>query len=252
MTDALAECKSLTELNVFNNRLIKLPQELRSLVRLQDLNASGNKLKTFPQPGDWTNLRRLAVSWNTIVHVPDLEGLNSLVHLQLNDNILTEWPCSVTTLVQLEMLDCSMNQIEAIPGEIGRLTSLTTLNMRCNKLREIPDTVSRLRRLSILNVGENRLSVLPPSLGRLAELKVLMANDNRLEVLPPTLTTLVMLEHGSFADNPALIDDSNAKYDTNFSVMSTLRVICSDHGGKLQFPKVKISMHRSSEGDSDD
>ena len=240
LSDALAECKQLTELNVFNNKLVRISPELRSLRRLQDFNISGNKLKTVPAHAEWPQLRRLTASWNTIVLVPPLDGLSGLIYLQLNDNILTEWPESVTTLNRLELLDCSMNEISVLPPEVGRMAALVSLNVRHNKLRELPDTLGRLRKLSVLNVGENRLSALPPSLGKLTGLSVLMADWNRLEHLAQALTQLVSLENATFMGNTALMDDSNPHWRANLAVMTTMRTLAVDHGGTVVFPSAKV------------
>lgn len=251
--DALAECRSLVELNLFNNRLIRVSPELRSLRRLQELNVSGNKLKTLPAPQEWASLRKLEASVNMMVLLPSLDTLGGLVHLQINDNLLTEWPHSVTTLTQLEAFDCAMNEIPVVPAEVGRMTSLLRLNLRHNKLRELPDTIGRLRKLSILNIGENRLTLLPPSTSRLGDLKVLMADWNRLERLPLQLTDLVLLEHASFMGNPVLMDDSNVHYKNNLKTMTALRVICVDHDGTVVFPsaKVKVTVYEDTHALSD-
>lgn len=156
LTDALTECRLLTEFNVFNNKIIRIPLELRSLRHLQvscdsiivcvcfmvlswwsvqDFNVGGNKLKTAVAPPEWAGLRRFALSSNNIVMLPPLDSLAGLLYLQLNDNLLTEWPHSVTSISTLELLDCSHNEISYLPGEVGRMVSTSKRDVGLTLLR---------------------------------------------------------------------------------------------------------------------
>ena len=77
--------------------------ELCQLRSLQDLNLSGNRLKTAIFPAEWTYLRTLTLAWNLMVILPPIECLQELVSLQLNDNKLTEVPPGLAALTKLQV-----------------------------------------------------------------------------------------------------------------------------------------------------
>lgn len=83
---------TLAQLNLFNNRIIRVPASFEKLANLDDVNFGGNRLKTFVRPGGWKRMTRLAIQWNMIVILPSFEGADNLRQLQVNDNQIEEMP----------------------------------------------------------------------------------------------------------------------------------------------------------------
>jgi Leucine-rich repeat (LRR) protein len=54
----------------------------------------------------------------------------------------------------LTELDCSCNQIQALPAEIGRLSKLKVLHVVHNKLSSLPYSIGDCRSLLELHAGE--------------------------------------------------------------------------------------------------
>ena len=91
----------------------------------------------------------------------------------------------------LETLDCSENEITALPNEITGLDQLRELNALHNKLTALPEYEcwEPLESLVNLCVGHNQLAALPEGFGHANRppLVRLAAHNNRLTQLPQTL-----------------------------------------------------------------
>ena len=95
-------------------------------------------------------------------------------------------PAEIGDLAALEFLSIALNQIAALPPQIGNLRALTTLlasNMP--SLTAMPPEIGNLGALVELNVSGCQLTALPRELGRLTQLEQLLVNDNPLVTPPP-------------------------------------------------------------------
>lgn len=88
----------------------------------------------------------------------------SLKTLKLSSNFLPTIPKpSIFTLVKLEKLDLSNNQIAAIPPEIQNLASLNELNLDNNLITALPEEMGKLKKLKSLSLRQNHIRVLHPN-----------------------------------------------------------------------------------------
>ncbi|WP_176470471.1 dermonecrotic toxin domain-containing protein [Pseudomonas sp. Irchel 3F5] len=125
--EALAGVRSLVYLDLRANDLVLDAQQLRRLSRLQlsTLKLSANHL-TLDEAGaaafaDFIYLKTLDLSWNPLMRAPDFSFMPWLKDVNLEFCQLTEWPDSLTTLMnqqqyQLRTINLADNGITQIPS----------------------------------------------------------------------------------------------------------------------------------------
>ena len=133
-----------------------------------------------------------------------------LTSLSLRVNQLTALPPEIGQLQHLTTLNLWMNQLTALPPAIGQLHNLTHLDLRGNQLTALVPELSQLTNLTSLDLASNQLTALPPAIGQLHNLNTLGLSSNQLIDLPSELGQLANLEslglHGNrlTALSPAL------------------------------------------------
>ena len=109
-----------------------------------------------------------------IIQIGNLDGMDNLVKLQLDNNIITKIQ-GLDKLTQLTWLDLSFNMIEKIEG-LDKLIKLEDLSLYDNKIGCL-EGLENLKNLNVLSVGKNQLEHLDKCVEYLADL------HNNLEVL---------------------------------------------------------------------
>lgn len=146
-----------------------IPNELRDLSDLYDINLSSNRLTSLP---DWfanfTNLTFLDVSWNQINYFPD---------------------CFIN-FSKIVSLDISYNQISRLPDWFTNFTNLVCLNISHNNITSIPDWISSLINLVYFNTGYNEISRLPIHIANLNKLESIIVDDCPLIEPPKEIVSL--------------------------------------------------------------
>ncbi|XP_012225531.1 toll-like receptor Tollo [Linepithema humile] len=152
-------------------------EALHGLMNLQHLDLADNNLWTLPS--------------DLLCPVRGLTSLN-LTRNKLQDIVqlgFAEWsdPC---TLVGLEILDISDNDLSALPDQaLSSLHSLSVLKVQENVIAAVGDhALAGLTNLRVLNVSSNRLVALPPEMfSKTKGLQELVLSNNSLTVLAPGL-----------------------------------------------------------------
>jgi len=62
---------------------------------------------------------------------------NSLQHLDLSENLIKQWDCSIVNVLNLVQLNLKSNKLKCVPGYISRLEKLETLYLQKNLIKEI-------------------------------------------------------------------------------------------------------------------
>ena len=123
----------------------------------------------------------------------------------------SELPPEIGNLSKLKFLElghvvnCEMqflNNLTALPKEIGKLTELTHLYIQDNRLTELPKEIGNLTQLKELKLGFNHLTKLPKDIGKLARLEILTVWQNKLTKLPAEIGKLKQLKGLSLWGNP--------------------------------------------------
>lgn len=103
---------------------------------------------------DFKDVQVLLFSFKNILRIDHLLGFDSLVKLQLDNNIIEKIE-NLGHLVALEWLDLSFNNIEKIEN-LDNLTRLTDLSL-CNNRITTVENLDALTALNVLSLGNNGL-----------------------------------------------------------------------------------------------
>ncbi|KAF4528791.1 hypothetical protein B566_EDAN017316 [Ephemera danica] len=163
--DTLGSARELTFLNASNNELSHFPEGVRGLSGLRDLDLSGNRMNTLPEPGVLASLHslrslRLARNQLTSLGSGAVQGLPRLTALSLADNRLAALaPGALSNLPALAELDLARNAIEALPmSSFARLPALRAASLQGNRLKEFDANVfDGAPRLLLLDLSHNEL-----------------------------------------------------------------------------------------------
>ncbi|XP_038675571.1 protein flightless-1 homolog [Scyliorhinus canicula] len=250
----------LLYLDLSDNNLESLPPQMRRLVHLQTLVLNNNplmhaQLRQLPamtalqtlhlrntqrtQSNLPTSLEGLSslldvdISCNDLSRVPEcLYTLSSLRRLNLSTNQISELSLCIDQWTQLEMLNLSRNQLTSLPSAICKLVKLKKLYLNSNKLDfdGIPSGIGKLAGLEEFMAANNNLELVPESLCRCGKLKKLVLNKNRLVTLPEAIHFLTDLEVLDVRENPNLVmppkpvDQTAEFYNIDFSLQNQLRL----------------------------
>ena len=234
----------LHRIEASNNRLDKLPWHFARLKSLTILNISNNKFRDFPLVlTQIQSLRELDISFNMITELPeDIGLLKGLELLILVGNQVVKFPNRIVELVKLHVLDVrrnrisdlslvcglprlvtlmadhntvhaldlalgpNMKQLIASHNDITQLTltptiqgrlpySLSLLDLSYAKLYSIDElALSELASLRVLKLDHNSIRSIPDNLGDLKWLESLSCTDNKLDSLPSAIGRLQHLK----------------------------------------------------------
>lgn len=145
--DFLESQPGLSSFSLFGCPLTRIPEPIRGLRALTELDLAGVWPETIP---DWL-FEAPALTW-----------------LSLGANGLTDLPESIGLARNLKTLDLYFNPLTRIPAAIWLLEALESLDLFDCPVAEIPADILRLKRLTILALGGsvNKLVVPPPEIAK--------------------------------------------------------------------------------------
>ncbi|XP_076609611.1 volume-regulated anion channel subunit LRRC8D [Chaetodon auriga] len=182
----------LTELQLQDCQLERLPSALLALTNLRSLNLQHNNLRTLEELLSLAHLRRLSclrLAFNRVLALPASVGvLRGLELLDLSNNQLKSLPPALFTIRRLRRLLLAGNLLEELPVEVKSLQLLIELDLSRNRVESLPPGLfNSCLELRILNVAHNSLSSLPRGIAALSQLCRLDLRGNSLEELPAEL-----------------------------------------------------------------
>ncbi|PHT49646.1 hypothetical protein CQW23_09393 [Capsicum baccatum] len=219
-----------------NNSKIKgrIPNEVRNLSILLDLDLSGNNLVgSIPTSiGNLRDLQRFNLNSNKLMgfigdyicklqHLGDIFlGRNQLsgslpycfgnitslreIHLSSN-NLSSNIPPSLGNLHDLVVLDLSSNNmVGSLPPEIGNLKAVTKMDLSMNHFsNEILREIGGLQNLAYLSLRHNKLQgAIPDSMSNMVGLEFLDLSHNNLSgIIPMCLEKLQYLKYFNVSHN---------------------------------------------------
>ncbi|KAI8522807.1 hypothetical protein RHMOL_Rhmol13G0025200 [Rhododendron molle] len=130
-----------------------------------------------------------------------VQGLSCLTQLSIADCNLSHLPSEIGSLISLEILDLSRNNIPTLPDSFFNLASLKELYMNYCGVAQLPGQIERLVSLEFLGLGGNKLISLPDTLCNLTCLSTLYLYDCNVSHLPDGIGKLVSLVHLNLAQN---------------------------------------------------
>ena len=161
----------------------EIPDGIKDFQSLEELIIKGNRLESFNDGIlELKNLKKLIISSNSISQLPDLSSLSNLEYLDCSSNGLLEIPESVFSLLKLKTLDFGYNHnIKSISHKINKLQHLESVNIYGNDIEVLPPKFSQLKNLLLLNVSGNPLKNHLEIIAKLPTLKSLDISYNRGE-----------------------------------------------------------------------
>ncbi len=110
-----------------------------------------------PEISLFTGLKKISISLG-LKKLPDgMANLKNLSIIDLQHNLLEEFPLVLTNLSKLMAINLSHNKIKTFPTEITNLTKLKRLTLKNNCIISIPDFLSSLK-LDSLNLEKNPIN----------------------------------------------------------------------------------------------
>lgn len=194
----------MSRINLGGLEMKEIPDCIRDLSSLEDLNISYNPIKKLPQwIGKFKKLVILKITNNGLKELPEEIGLLlNLEELNARGNQLKTLPKTLGSLISLKLLELYENNLVSIPDSIGHLVNLKKLIIYENRIKYLPDSIGNLKRLEELTIHKNLLSSLPDSIGNLEQLKEIYVGNNHIKCLPDSIGKLKNLEVLSITNNP--------------------------------------------------
>jgi len=184
----------------------EIPDAIKDFQSLEELNIKGNRLESFNDGIlELKNLKKLIISSNGISQLPDLSSLSNLEYLDCKSNCLLEIPESIFSLLKLKTLDFGYNHnIKSISDKIHQLQDLESLNLEVNDIEFLPPKFSQLKNLLLLDVSGNSLKNHLDIIAKLPKLTRLNISENRCEEeqisIPNSIKNLKLLTYLDMSD----------------------------------------------------
>ena len=182
----------------------EVPEYLKELTSLENLDLSYNPLKELPKwIGELKSLRILKITNSGLKELPEEIGrLHNLEVLNARGNHLKGLPDTIGNLKSLRILELYQNNLKTLPESIGNVFNLKKLSLYENEIETFPDSIGNLKGLEELNASKNLIISLPDSIGNLTNLKNLYLGENKIVSLPDVFKNIKNLSNISVADNP--------------------------------------------------
>ncbi|XP_042191142.1 volume-regulated anion channel subunit LRRC8D-like isoform X1 [Callorhinchus milii] len=208
--NSLKKMINLTELELQNSELDRIPHAIFSLTNLQELDLKSNNIRTIEEVISFQHLKRLTCLklWhNNIITIPSSISLvKNLEMLYLSQNKLESLPLALFNLQKLRYLDVSHNGISTIPSEIMSLQNLQYFAITGNRVEVLPKHIFKCTKLRSLNMGQNCITSISEKIGQLVQLTQLELKGNCLDRLPAELGQCRLLKKSGLIVEDHLFD----------------------------------------------
>ncbi|GCC39020.1 hypothetical protein chiPu_0023257 [Chiloscyllium punctatum] len=217
----LKKLTSLSELELQNCELGRIPHAIFSLGNLQKLDLKANNIQSIEEIVSFQHLKRLSCLrlWhNAISCIPTTISLiKTLEQLYLSNNKLESLPAALFTLRKLRYLDLSHNLLTAVPPDIHLLQNLQHFSITKNKVETLSLQLFNCLKLRSLQLGQNCITHIPPEIGQLTQLTHLELKGNHLERIPPEISSCLLLKKNSLIVEDLLFDHLPTEVKEHFT-----------------------------------
>lgn len=192
---------NLKILDIAHIGLTAAPQKFSSLNSLESLNLSNNAIQNFSSISSLIKLTELNISGNQLTKIPaEVGSLISLTTLDLSNNLFsTNYSAALSNLKSLEWLSLQNNQINAFPAELMQLSKLVHLNFAGNKISDGFQSLRLLKNLEQIYLDKNLITAFPETLLQLRSLQMLSLTGNQLSgSIPANIPALTFLDNNRY------------------------------------------------------
>ncbi|XP_078091265.1 volume-regulated anion channel subunit LRRC8D-like [Mustelus asterias] len=225
----LKKLGNLTELELQNCELERIPHAIFSLANLQKLDLKSNNIQTIEEIISFQHLKRLSclrLWYNSIVSIPTTISLiKSLEQLYLSNNKLESLPAALFTLRKLRYLDLSHNLLTAIPVEVHLLQNLQHFSITKNKVEVLCLQLFHCLKLKTLHLGQNCITHIPPEIGQLTQLTYLELKGNHLERIPLEIANCLLLKRSNLIIEDLLFDHLPTDIKENLTEQDFISIV---------------------------
>ena len=211
--------RSLTLLDMTNNRLYDIPDGFSGLVNIKTLILEGNNIEIIP---------------------PKLSNMSVLQVLDLSKNRLIDIPDTLCDLLMLKKANFERNCLIGVPKRIGNLP-LIELRIGHNSIEMLPDDMfagplgSNIKKFSCC---ENNLLQLPPSLALIHE-EAFIEPDFNPYISPPqyilaeglhTIQLYLKIRELRLVELEELLDEEDFEFDSDSAFPTSSEVLLDGTG----------------------
>ncbi len=176
-----SELSNLLYFASYNNEFTGFLPNLKAFVNLNYIEFFGAKIDSIPAEIAYLNrLKTLKISsTNDTLFLPEtLHYLKFLKELTIENCILDSLPYEVFNVENLQFLNLTNTQIQALPSNLKKMQKLEVLILDANKLNDLPYQIYCIKKLRFLSVKNNFLKKIPASVSQLINLTVLDVTGN--------------------------------------------------------------------------
>ena len=152
--------KALMRIELSNNKLVEMSRCFGSLIHLENLDLSDNKISAINCTlVEARPLRVLNLRGNQLQSIPVLPKNGVLDTILMGSNQLKELNvrCLMGSAGTLCVLDLSRNKLRGLPHDLGMFGNLKTLDLANNDLTSLPPSIGWIRSLQRLTLEGNAI-----------------------------------------------------------------------------------------------
>lgn len=184
----LSDLEQLDLVGNSEEKLHKIPTEIKYFKNLKDLNLADNALqaRSFPaEIKECSNLTVLNLYQNELTEIPvEISSCRKLESLYLGVNKIKNISAEVSLLTHLKILHLERNEINCVSEHIGLCQNLEEIQLDYNKLTSFPSGLYQCKNIKIVRANSNQISSFLEEVGNLKNLEILALTGNLLTALP--------------------------------------------------------------------
>ena len=184
----IKKLEALEVLNCFNNVIgLSLPDDLGELANLTEVNMAANKLAMLKDPvfKNWSKVEVLNLNDNNLSSMGSFAPMVALKEVRIYGNQLGALPTLAASHPELEIFEAHKNRIEVIEDSFFlAVPALKRLSMWGNQLKTVPDSILKCSTLVGVQLQTNPDLASIPQGTWPSTLETLFIQETKISALP--------------------------------------------------------------------